>query len=390
MNIKKIKPGDDVENELYNLDTNEFVCSNHIDEEFIKNQILKNGKEGKCNYCNKTLKVVELNDVLNLIIIGIKIQFEDPVNSRYLNKEGEHGYDGNTFDFNELWQDHLFDSLRIKKGLLSADIYKYLDNSSIYCCKNEFGSEEEFLQDTWDHFKEIVKHKARFVFYTKNLFKGYRTVDPFLILENVQNFIIKFGLFCELTVDTVLYRCRQHISGDEIKGAENMASTPFDKSKKNGRMNPAGISMFYCSRSMELTIIEVVDSKNKDQLFFTTAIFRNKSKLKLVDLTNVPEQGSIFDESNNKDIDTILFLKEFLIDISKRIDDEDSIIEYVPTQIVTEYIKFNQELNVDGIIYPSSKDKIHNNIVLFFDHEESMENLNFSKSSIKTERIKLP
>ena len=69
------------------------------------------------------------------------------------------------------------------------------------------------------------------------------------------------------------------------------------------------------------------------------------------------------------------------------INKEDSIIEYIPTQIVTEYIRFNPTLDVDGIVYPSSKDSSLKNIVLFYDHKESLEKLNFSETSLKTMKI---
>ena len=152
-------------------------------------------------------------------------------------------------------------------------------------------------------------------------------------------------------------------------------------------MNPAGISMFYCSKSKDLTVKEVVDYSDGERPFYTTGIFRNQEELRLVDLTNLPKRNSIFDEENNSKIDTFIFLKGFIDDIVKPINSSDLIIEYIPTQIVTEYIRFDPKLNVDGIIYPSSKDRSLKNIVLFFDHDESLSRLNFSSKSLKTQKF---
>ena len=386
MSKRNIKPGNDVGDELYNLETTEYICSQHIKDDFIKKYIKNNGTKGKCDYCDKRINVVELSVVLELLITGIDYLFEDPNESRYLNKEGLHGLDGNTFDFYDLWYEDYLD-LRINDTTLFEDIYNYLSNDRLYCYLDEYGSETDFLNDSWSHFKRIVKHKARFVFHFNDIFSNYNLVDPISILDKVQNSIIKFHLITELKKNTALYRCRQHKTEKEVKLAKHLASAPQNLSKANGRMNPAGISMFYSSKSKELTIKEVVDFTDKSRPFFTTGIFRTNEPLKLVDLTDLPIPGSIFDSSANIDIDTIAFLNGFIKDITKPINYADSIIEYIPTQIVTEYIRFNPKLDVDGIIYPSSKDNSLKNIVLFYDHDESIENLTFSKSSLKTEQI---
>jgi len=86
-------------------------------------------------------------------------------------------------------------------------------------------------------------------------------------------------------------------------------------------------------------------------------------------------------------IETLFFLKDFVTDILKPIDENDVIIDYIRTQIVTEYITFNPNLKVDGLIYPSSKDNEKENSVLFMDHEESIKNLTFYPKSIQIKNI---
>lgn len=73
------KYGDEVDEEKYDLNTSKNICSNHIGDEYIKNEILEKGIKGKCDYCNKTRsKVVKLSEVLKLIIVGIEYLTEDP------------------------------------------------------------------------------------------------------------------------------------------------------------------------------------------------------------------------------------------------------------------------------------------------------------------------
>lgn len=380
------KPGDDFDVEIYNFNTTEFVCANHFQDSFINKKIKEVGSKRICSYCNKNRIVVELSELLKLIVIGIEYLFEDPNDSRYYNKDGIHGFDGNTFDFYDLWYEDYLD-LRIENNKLIEDIYSYLSNDTLYCYKDEYTSESDYLDSIWTEFKETVKHNARFVFHFKGLFKGSDYSDPIDILNKVQNSILKFNLISELPANTILYRARQHSKPKEISKAYEMASTPVFLSKANGRMNPAGISMFYCSKSKGLTLKEVVDFNDTKKPYYTTAIFRNNETLRLVDLSFLPPLGSVFDETTNRERETLTFLKDFITDISKPIDYNDSIIEYIPTQIVTEYIRFNPKLNVDGIIYPSSKDNSQYNIVLFYNHDESLEKLTFSTNSLKTVKI---
>lgn len=384
MSKRYFKPGDDFDFHLYDFDADEMICKKHINDVFFKDFISKNGKDGICTYCKKRMKVAELSDVLRLIVAGIDYLYEDPVDSRYLNKEGRHGYDGNTFGFYELWEDLALD---ITHPELAEDIYNYLDNESIYCVRNEFTSEEEYLGEIWNLFKNTVKHKARYVFHFKDTFSNYLFTDPAVILDQVQNSIIKLNLFAEMPENSRLYRCRQHNLSTPVLESKDMTSAPIEFSKANGRMNPAGISMFYCSLKKDLTIKEVVDASDTSKPYYSTAIFYTKENIKLVDLTNLPSASSIYDQANNGHNEVLSFLNNFIADISKPIHSNDSIIEYIPTQIVTEYIRFNPELDVDGIIYPSSKEPSSSNIVLFYDHEESLEKLTYSKASLKKVKI---
>ncbi|MFY7728165.1 MAG: HEPN-associated N-terminal domain-containing protein [Flavobacterium sp.] len=374
----------EVDFSLYNFETAETICDSHIDDDFIKSQIKSNGVRGKCSYCNKFKNIVELSFALELIVVGIDYLFEDPNDSRYYDKDSEYGFDGNIMNFHSLWYDDLL-NLNINNSQLAEDIYRYLNNDSLYCYKNEFYSESDDLLDLWSTFKDTVKYKARFVFHYEDVFKkSYHFFNPVDVLDNVQHYIQRLNLFTFLPANSKLFRTRQHQKKTEIKSAEDITSVPKEYSKTNGRMNPAGISMFYCSQDKELTVKEVVDFKSMKNKFYTTAIFRNVNDLKLVDLSNLPHLPSIFDAERSDDIQVLYFLRNFVRDISMPVEEDTLIVEYIPTQIVTEYIRFNPVLKVDGIIYPSAKDNTKNNIVLFFDHEESLKRLKYSSTSKKT------
>jgi RES domain len=89
----------------------------------------------------------------------------------------------------------------------------------------------------------------------------------------------------------------------------------------------------------------------------------------VLDLTKVPDVPSIFDLDRSSKRDAIIFLQEFAKEMSKPIDQDDRLhVEYVPTQVVTEYIRVSptlQAMGVEGVRFDSSRRKSGISLVLF-------------------------
>jgi hypothetical protein len=376
-----LNPGDPEEGYYFDIGT--FVCQNHFYDDYVNDHIRENGKKNQCSYCGKKRIVIELESVLEILANGLDYIYEDPANSRFLEKESEYGYGGNVMPFSEVWWDDPFD-LRIEDDQLLEDIYSQLETDQLYCKRDEFGSHEDFLHDLWNHFKLVLKHKARFAFHFPNSFKQWNLSDPADILHQVQYAILKNDMIIELPENSKLYRTRQHQLKNDVTEALHIASLPNFMNKTSGRMNAAGISLFYCSQNKGLTIKEVVSKRRTSRPYYTTAIFKNNMKLRLVDLTRLPYIPSIFDTENNRFRDIIFFMKTFMEEISLPIKSKNSILEYLPTQVITEYMRYNPDLDVQGMVYWSSKSTLKKNIVLFYDHEESLKKLILDDCSLKT------
>ena len=113
----------------------------------------------------------------------------------------------------------------------------------------------------------------------------------------------------------------------------------------------------------------------------------------MLDLTSLPRIPSRFDEKLAPDLYTLIFLHSFLEDLSAPVSkDGHEHIDYVPTQIVTEYFRYTFEeltkIAIDGIIYPSSKNKGHNACVLFYNQQETLKNLSFDRGKLTKQKIK--
>lgn len=132
-------------------------------------------------------------------------------------------------------------------------------------------------------------------------------------------------------------------------------------------MSPAGIVMSYGARDQETARREVCDvqSAENGKTRLTVGVFATTEPFKVVDLTqsSVPLVPSIFDVERRSIRQGILFVHRFATDVARRITkDGKEHIEYVPTQVVTEYIEYIRDVfrdsdgeRVKGILYTSSQ-----------------------------------
>lgn len=361
-----------------------LVCNHHIDDYAIKKFVSSNGMSGTCSYCRRRKKtVVEFGSLLKHISSGLFYFYDDAGNSMFYDSE-EGGYHGApTFYIGELLDDEI--GLEVDNNELKKDIHTAFDDSITWCKKDPYANREhEELYYSWSNFKDIIKYQNRYFFS--------QTSKAYEILKYTAQIIDSLNLFRFIEPDMKLFRCRQHEPKETIIRAQQIASPPFDKAIYSNRMSPAGISMFYCSFNSHSAYLETIDIHDTKRTQITTAVFTNKERLYLLDFTKIPSLPSVFDTERRKDYSSILFLKGFIHDLSMDIKrDGKEHVEYIPTQIVTEYFRYAYsgmtEVKIDGIIYPSAKIKGGTSCVLFMDHKESLNKLNLDIASLHTKNI---
>jgi hypothetical protein len=366
-------------------DTN--LCSSHINDYAVKKFINKNSKKGFCSYCKKSKKIIPLEDLMFFLMDGIMVFYQDAAEfMSYDSSEG--GYQGETYTQQELINDLV--CLDVDNDHLNEDIIDCIDDRAWSEPNAYYDSESDILVYHWKYFKEVVKHKSRYLFARTSNFKTFDyNQNAYDILQEIGRHVTKFKLLITLPPKTIIFRSRQHNRSEIIKEAEQIVSPPIEFAIYPNRMSPAGISMFYNTFDLETAKLETLDLKKKDQRFITTSMFKTKTDLKIIDFTKLPQMPSIFDKKRLKDYYPLKFFKNFVSDLSSSIShDGKEHIEYVPTQIVTEFFRFvfRENSNVK-IIYPSSKKMGSKACVLFFNHEESLNALTFVRKSLLTEKI---
>jgi hypothetical protein len=142
-------------------------------------------------------------------------------------------------------------------------------------------------------------------------------------------------------------------------------------------MSPVGIPMFYGARDLETCVAELKDPSRPSSRC-TAAAFLTPRPIRVLDLTRIPPTPGLFAPRSplKNERPNLRFLNDFLQDISRPVKkDELANVEYVPTQIVTEYfrriVRCGDGARVSGILYPSAVRPGGVCCVLFFKNEQT-------------------
>ncbi len=352
------------------------VCGKHFNDKYLQRFISLNGKRERCDICNKTKNCITIKAIASHIEKCIKFEYGEPyeLGAPYDNSQTfyEDRFPGiSVFSTDEILQDEL----SVTNDDLYFEICRRIETNT-WCIHDFYGpTKHEFIKGGWEYFKQIVKYKIRYVFFdsrNKDLFyDNYEdTLNPFYVMEEIGETIKRLCLVKTLEPRTLkIFRGRQHSEDEFIKNAKYLGALHPSKAKAN-RMNPAGISMFYGGIEEETCIEEIID-RNWEDSFITTGQFENIESLNLIDFTEIKKVPSLFDLELRKDRELVKFILAFINDLSQPVKPDDSVhIEYVPTQIVSEYLKVfspnNQKIN--GIIYNSVKNVGGKCVALFIDN----------------------
>ncbi|MCP4988637.1 MAG: RES family NAD+ phosphorylase [Colwellia sp.] len=370
-----------------------YVCAHCFHDYAIKEFIDENSVDNSCSYCGQTCDkpiAAEMDEVLSFISHGLHREYEDPVHHvAYDSSEG--GYLlplTDTYDlFCELGfgegPSKLFDDL---VGAFSGCTWVQIDPYSNLQC-------DEWCY-TWDSFSKQVKYKNRFLFLRiRTSSEPDLEPEPFTILDSIGEIVNGLELISNIQIGYKIWRARQHSQSVNPKTAKDIGSPACEQAGQN-RFSPAGISMFYGAEDIETCFLETVNDDKSEELV-TFGEFEVKKELYLLDLRNLPDFPSLFDENNFHMRMPLRFMYYFKVETSRKISSDGmEHIEYIPTQIVVEYFRciFEtvQKRKIDGILYNSVINNGKSCITLFGGPEickDDDTSLLLSLTSIKHGRI---
>jgi hypothetical protein len=365
---------EELESRLYREPVGKFVCSSCVTDDFLASELRKiSTNKHACSYCGSE-SATELGKLCQLIQDAIHIDFADPAEELpYESREG--GYQGDILDGNEIVQEHLT-RWSDDDGLI-VDVGESFIAASL-CKKNYFGiGEGESLRFGWEGFKDQVKHKTRYLFFdTDEEDRWYsQEIHASKVLQVLGGLINDNSLFRSFSAGTSFFRTRVIDVADNPATPEELGSPPVKFATLANRMSAAGISEFYAAMDVETSIFETYDpAVNDGSKKLVTAVFENLEDFIVVDLTSLPSIPSAFDPSVAREKEILVFLSSLVNDFTKPIVRDGNVhIEYVPTQIFTEFVKYRfripKNTPVNGILYNSSRNEGGLAVVIFADSE---------------------
>jgi len=361
-----------------------YVCPACIDDYAIQEFIRNNAVESECSYCGKSCDqeiAASLDEVVDFILDGIWTEWDDPANCV--------GWEGGWVGAEVIDSDEL---IRYRVGLDSSnedvldDIVEALVDKE-WCQRDPYGlRDEEALMFGWGTFCEQVKHHSRYIFFRVDgdeddeekrfLYSDEIPVSKMLdrISFEMSKLEYEIDLVKSLPIGTELRRVRIHNAGETLNTANALGTVPRDKAIYSNRMSPAGIPMFYGALDPETALEETVDKTSEDDKVASIATFKTLKEIEVLDLSELPNVPSLFDQNKSHMRSVLQFMHSFVADLSKPISkDGMEHIDYVPTQVFTEYIRYLyvsiEGDHILGIIYPSARKAGGKSIVLFLENE---------------------
>ncbi len=224
----------------------------------------------------------------------------------------------------------------------------------------------------WREFKQEILHELRsFNIDAKKkleqIFKGIHS------LKDNQNsrvvYEIKSGHFIRARISNDANHKRE-ISQNPAKEL----GPPPENLRRPGRMNQSGILAFYGAFDIDTCIAELRPAVSETIISVT---FQTLQPFLVLDTTKFSHKSkdiSIFAKSSIKRMRLWRFMSIFMNEIAKPCLPKDEHLDYIPTQVVAEYLhhlhkfKYNgHDRTVDAIIYQSAQNRNGKNIVIFGD-----------------------
>lgn len=348
-------------------DPETYVCDACMREPYLSQLIRDHAESEECNYCDRSGGVVAPAAVVIEAIASAVFHFyADPTDAGV-------PYDGGfivePIYTNEVLQGFSFDC--------DDDFFQAIEESldsggaawvpAVRGHWNGLHTADQ-MEGSWMSFVHLVKHETRFHFFNR-MPEDREDVTPLELLGQIGRAVDHLQATRTLNAGTVLYRVRLRNPGPEWEPtAATMGAPP--KGASAGRMNPAGISYFYCALEQATALAEVIASPPVD---LVVAAFDLTKDIVVLDLCDLPPSPSIFDPDNRDEFQWLAFLRSFARAISEPVrKDGSEHVDYVPSQVVCEWFAQVFDLGkggerLDGILYPSALMPGGKNLVVFPD-----------------------
>ena len=384
--------------------TDKVLCYQCVGEPYLKNEIRCEGSESVCSYCGRRANAYNVSCVSKRIDQAFKDHYERTEacpDEQEVARLTERYEDYEWTRSGEPVVAAISDAAEIQE-CVARDIQRKLEHEyeelerSHKNFETEYAAESHYEKITfystpdletlqrnpdfehwetlWDTFVHSILYEQRF-FNTKankilhDVFDGLQD----LFQRSHRELILNFGPSHRFR--NSVYRARTFQDPADIQKAvcrpDLGLGPPPEHLSTSGRMNVEGIPVFYGSNQRDLAVIEARPIVGGYSISVEFEFVRDVRLLNLSALYSSRADGSIFDRSfRNRQLKSA-FVKTLCDRLCVQISPFEVPSEYLPIQVVAEFLAAHRELRIDGILYPPIQDQKGSgqNIVLF--HESS-------------------
>jgi len=345
------------------------VCEDCVEDDYLKDLIGANLASRKCDYCGRSVRediAASTNVVLEAVFRTVWAYYCEPAAGGV---PYDHGFIIEPKGIGDALEDLGFGGHHdFVEAVIAAEAN---GNTYVPAADGHWASshDHEIMRSGWNGFAHAVKHETRFHYSVMppSSSGGHPEVDVAdmlpLLAERLK------PLIRTLPVGTQVYRIRVRKRKEHWEPNAVELGAPPPELTTAGRMNPAGIPYLYTSFDAATACCEVsMDHRTSHTVY--AASFALTRDIEVIDLTHPPVLPSIFDTGRKQDREESLFIHDFVEAISARVTKDDrEHIDYVPSQVVCEYLAQVFEPSPDqrlaGLIFPSSVQPGGKNLVVF-------------------------
>jgi hypothetical protein len=351
-------------------DESERVCVRCFEDEDLQALIRSNDGPRGCGFCQRRdAPTAPIAEVAEHIHMRMSEHYGRAVDQLpYESAEG--GYQGWHTDTSDLLFDTIgLDLPRDDDGRLRAALLGEIDDD-LWCEYDWLALEpDQSLKSSWEQFCDVVKHERRFFFHDFGSDESNHpdSRSPLQLLGEVCRLVDAQELIKTEQAGYKLFRARPRDANTRHATAASLGPPPSHLATQSNRMNPPGIPMFYGAENFALSVAEIRDGVASVGTFVTLRPVR------ILDLADLPAVPGFFSFVGRVERLTLAFLHEFARMIIQPVARDDRVhIEYLPTQVFTEYLRdFSFDAGrIDGLRYRSATGQKGSNVVLFAGPED--------------------
>ena len=366
------------------------ICCRCIDDDLLSNEVRESGSCNECAYCGEVGETWTLLALANRIHVALQEHFEftslNPDDHSDImvrlgltrwEREGEYVLhvisdmaglaEATAADLTALLRKIHYSYPDEKEGALNP--YGY---DAFY--KERAPDTDEFV-NTWDSFRNEIQSRSRFfnerAKEALNEIFGdlyeHKTIDVGPVLWEVGPGD-SAGFF---------WRARNAPSEEDLKvilkSPASEIGPPPSELARSGRMNPAGIPVFYGALDRSTCVSETRPSVGSYVVLGKFELLRKVILLDLDALGKIYVDVSHFDWKFSVRRARAAFLRHLVKEMSRPVMPQDEDAEYIATQTVAEYLANVVSPRLDGIVFRSSQTGAVGQNVVLFNHARGVE-----------------